>query len=240
MNQKSHSNQTPDAVIFDMDGVIFDSERMVVICWKEVADRYGIPDIEAACTACLGLNREASRAKFKEKYGADFPYDDYKAQMSALFHEKCSGGRLPIKKGAENLLRELKKRQIPTAIASSTRKEIVTRELTDGGLIGYFDKIICGDMVAHSKPHPEIFLRAAKELNEAAKIPKEAEGKPSQTTITPQNTIVIEDSFHGILAANAGGFRPIMVPDRIAPTPEIEALTEIVLPSLEEVKNYLL
>lgn len=229
MSYSFHNHKTPDAVIFDMDGVIFDSERMVVICWKEVADRYGIPDIEAACTACLGLNREASRAKFKEKYGEDFPYDDYKAQMSALFHEKCSGGRLPIKKGAENLLRELKKRQIPTAIASSTRKEIVTRELTDGGLIGYFDKIICGDMVEHSKPHPEIFLRAASEL-----------GRSAGKDIDVAHTVVIEDSFHGIRAAHAGGFRPIMVPDRIAPTPEIEAMTEIVLPTLAAVENYLL
>lgn len=209
----------PSAVIFDMDGVIFDSENMVVLCWKMVADKYNIPDIETACRSCLGLNYNASMEWFLNRYGKDFPYTTYKAEMSALFHERCSGGRLPIKKGVVSLLEALRELGIPCAVASSTRQEVVVRELTDGGLFPYFDHVICGDMVSKSKPDPEIFLKAASFLG-----------------VSPANAIVIEDSFNGIRAAHAGGFRPIMVPDQVQPTQEIAALTEQVLPSLCEVE----
>ena len=108
------------------------------------------------------------------------------------------------------------------ALASSTRTELVRRELKDAGFIKYFSVIIGGDMVSHSKPHPEIFLKAAEVLGAA-----------------PGDCYVIEDSFNGIRAAAAAGMHPLMVPDMIQPTEEILALTEMVFPSLNEVTAYL-
>ena len=98
-----------EAVIFDMDGVIFDSELLVIKCWQVVADKYGIKNIEDTCHKCLGLNKDATKELMLGVYGADFPYDEYKAEMSALFHEQAAGGKLPMKPGVTGLLQTLKK-----------------------------------------------------------------------------------------------------------------------------------
>ena len=100
------------AVVFDMDGVIFDSEKLVLKCWKMVADKYNVPDIEKSCRDCLGLNRNATKEYFQNKYGEQFPYDEYKKEMSDLFHDEASGGRLEKKPGIEELLTFRKKRKI--------------------------------------------------------------------------------------------------------------------------------
>lgn len=210
------------AVVFDMDGVIFDTEKLVQKCWKVVADKYGIPDIEAACTECLGLNQEATVEKFLERYGRDFPYGKYKEEMRDLFFGPMYGEHLPVKLGAKELLEALQENRISTALATSTRTEPVMKELKDAGLLSYFDKIVCGDMVTHSKPHPEIFLKACEELG-----------------VRPQEAFAVEDSFNGIRAAHAGGLMPVMVPDLLEPTPEIRELLFGVFPSLVELRKYL-
>lgn len=210
------------AVVFDMDGVIFDSEIKVIECWMEIAQKYKIKDIEHACYQCLGLNREATRNVMFSIYGKDFPYDAYKSEMSALFHSRYGEGRLPLKKGIVELLKYLQEKGIRTAIASSTRREVVEAEIHDAGLTSYFQAIICGDMVEKSKPEPDIFLKACKELQ-----------------VEPAFAFGIEDSYFGIQALYRAGMRPIMVPDLKKPTEEIRQLTEVVLPDLFEVKRYL-
>ena len=85
MKRFGENNETFEAVIFDMDGVIFDSELLVIKCWQVVADKYGIKNIEDTCHKCLGLNKDATKELMLGVYGADFPYDEYKAEMSALF-----------------------------------------------------------------------------------------------------------------------------------------------------------
>lgn len=184
------------AVVFDMDGVIFDSERAVMQCWKEVASRHNIPDIEKAILACTGTTMVRTREIMLNLYGADFPYDEYAKESSAIFHSRYDGGRLPMKPGVKELLSFLKEHGKKIALASSTRQQVVTDELRDAGIIGYFDRIICGDMVSRSKPAPDIFLKACKELN-----------------VSPSDSYAIEDSYNGIRAAHAGGLHPIMVPD---------------------------
>lgn len=210
-----------DAVVFDMDGVIFDSERLVLEAWKEVAAKYGIDNIEQACFACTGLNAASTRSKMKELYGEAFPYEDYKQEVSRLFHMKYDDGRLPMKPGVKELLSYLKERRVRIALASSTRSQVVKQELTDAGIIGYFDEVVCGDMVARSKPAPDIFIKACECLK-----------------VLPERSYAIEDSYHGIRSAYSAGLRPIMVPDLCPPTKEMEQLTEAVLSSLWEVREY--
>lgn len=210
------------AVIFDMDGVIFDSERLVIECWKVVADKYGIENIEEACFECLGINAALTKELMKKRYGEAFPYDAYKKEMSAIFHSRAAGGKLPQKKGIKELLTFLKENQIPTAVASSTRREVVMRELEEGGLLPYFDRVICGDMVERSKPEPDIFLKACESLS-----------------IDATEAYAIEDSYNGIRAAFRAGMKPIMVPDLAEPTEEMEKLACCILPSLFEVMTYL-
>lgn len=210
------------AVVFDMDGVIFDSERAVMQCWKEVASRHNIPDIEKAILACTGTTMVRTREIMLNLYGADFPYDEYARESSAIFHSRYDGGRLPMKPGVKELLTFLKEHDKKIALASSTRQQVVTDELRDAGVIEYFDRIICGDMVSRSKPAPNIFLKACEELN-----------------ISPSDSYAIEDSYNGIRAAHAGGLHPIMVPDLLPADEEMQSLAEIVLPSLTSVMEYL-
>lgn len=212
-----------EAVVFDMDGIIFDSEKLVVKCWQVVADKYGIKGIEDACYRCLGLNREVTKEIFLEIYGTDFPYDVYKKEMSDLFHKEASGGNLPKKPGIEDLLEFLKGTGLKLAVASSTRREVVEKELSEGGLINYFDAVIAGDMVARSKPEPDIFLKACEVLG-----------------VEPKRTLAIEDSYNGIRAAKSAGMLPIMVPDMAPPDDEMKALCERILENHFEVKEYIM
>ena len=114
-----------DAVVFDMDGVIFDSERAVMQCWKELADKYQIPDIEKAVLSCTGTTMKRTREIMLEIYGEDFPYDIYAKESSAIYHSRYDGGRLPMKPGVVELLTFLKEDGKKIALASSTRRQTV-------------------------------------------------------------------------------------------------------------------
>ena len=210
------------AVIFDMDGVIFDSERKVTECWLEIAAKYGIEGIEEQCHRCLGVNAAVTRQIMLEHYGADFPYDEYKAEASALYHKRYDGGRLPMKPAIRELLAWLREQGIKTAVASSTRSPVVIQQLKDAGLMEYYDAVIGGEMVAVSKPEPDIFLKACEELG-----------------VSPADAWGIEDSYNGIRSVSRAGMHPIMVPDMAPPTEEMWELAEAILPSLGEVVEYL-
>lgn len=211
-----------EAVVFDMDGVIFDSERAVMNCWLELAQKYDIKDIEKPYFACVGTTMTRTREIMLETYGEDFPYDEYARESSLMYHEKYDGGKLPMKPGVMELLSYLKGKGKKIALASSTRRETVTNQLRWTGIIDYFDVIICGDMVARSKPAPDIFLKACQELG-----------------VSPENTYAIEDSYNGIRAAHAGQLRPIMVPDLLEANDEMRGMVECVCGNLNEVIDYL-
>ncbi len=211
------------AVVFDMDGVIFDSERATMNCWLELADKYGIKDIEKPYYACTGVTEKRTREIMLEAYGEDFPYDEYAREASKMYHDKYDGGRLPMKSGVFELLDFLKKENKKIALASSTRRQTVVNQLRDAGILDYFDEIVTGDMVTKSKPDPEIFLLACEKIG-----------------VEPADAFAIEDSYNGIRSANRGGLRPIMVPDLLPANDEMNELSEAVLESLLDVKAYLL
>ncbi len=211
-----------DAVVFDMDGVIFDSERATMDCWLELAKKYNIENLEETFLACTGTTHQRTKEIMLEAYGEDFPYDTFSKEASVMFHEKYDGGKLPMKSGVRELLEYLRKSGKKIALASSTRKQTVINELSDAGIIDYFDEIITGDMVSHSKPHPEIFLLACEKIG-----------------VNPENAYAIEDSYNGIRSAGAGGLRPIMVPDLLPANDEMKQIAETILESLDEVISYL-
>ena len=210
------------AVIFDMDGVIFDSERLVIECWQVVAARHNIPDIVEICMRVQGNNREETGRRFREKYGNAFPYEVYKKEVSALFRHLYGEGRLPLKPGVVEILQELKHKRVPLALASSTRTDIVKQELQDAHLLHYFDAVLGGDMAPRSKPEPDIFLAAAAALQ-----------------VEPKYCYVLEDSYNGIRAAFRAGMHPVMVPDMQQPTEEIRKLAEVIAENLLTALEYL-
>lgn len=210
------------AVIFDMDGVIFDSERCVIECWKVVADKHDIKGIEPVLMKCLGVTYEEGKRIFLEHYGEDFPYDEWKKERSDLYHERYDNGRLPLKPGIRELLIYLKENGYKVGVASSTREAVVSKQLIDAGLIKYFDNLTCGDMLERSKPEPDIYLMACDKLG-----------------VKPEEAIAIEDSYNGIRSAYKAGMFPIMVPDLVEPDDEMELLAGKIFAGLSDVKRWL-
>lgn len=205
-------------VIFDMDGVIFDTERFCLECCVPAAEKVGLDNIAEISMQCIGLTKEATDQRLRDYYGPEAPLDQFDEELSRIFTERYEKEGMPVKDGARELLFWLKEKGIPVALASSTRTDIVCRELKETGLYEYFDAIVGGDMVDRSKPAPDIFLKAAELLS-----------------CGPEQCTVIEDSFHGIRAAAAAGMQPVMVPDLLEPDGEIRALAHAIRASLFEV-----
>lgn len=210
------------AVIFDMDGVIFDSERIIIELWEDFGAKNNMPHMHEVTIRCVGLNDKATEEVFKEVYGDDYDYRRFQKIISKQYHEMADGGKLPMMIGVREILDYLKDNDYKIALASSTRTEVVVNQLKAANIYEYFDKVVCGDMVTHSKPHPEIFLKAAEEL---------------KVDIT--KSFIIEDSYNGIRAAYAAGAKPIMVPDMIEPDDEMREKSFIILKNLLEVTEYL-
>ena len=210
------------AVLFDMDGVIFDSERIIIELWEDFGEKNNMPHMHDVTIRCVGLNDKATEEVFKEVYGDDYDYRRFQKIISKQYHEMADGGKLPMMIGVREILDYLKDNGYKIALASSTRTEVVTNQLKAANIYGYFDKVVCGDTVTHSKPHPEIFLKAADQLG-----------------VDITKVYIIEDSFNGIRAAHAAGAMPIMVPDMIEPDDEMREKAYKILNNLLEVIDFL-
>lgn len=209
------------AVIFDMDGILIDSEQLVLKCWKEIGERNGLQEIEQVAYECIGTNQTKSEEIFKAHYGEDFPFQTFRIEVSENYTKHINEEGVPMKPGVFGLLEYLKASCVKIGLASSTRKARVEEQLKMAGIIEYFDVIVCGDMVSKSKPEPDIFLECGRQME-----------------ISPSETYVIEDSYNGIRAASRAGMKPIMVPDLLMPTDEMMQLSKEILHDLNEVKLY--
>ena len=210
------------AVVFDMDGVIFDSERLSKEVWLEIAAERGIEGFAPVYDEIIGVNKAGGRKIVCNAYGQDFPFDEIHAEAAGRKLPKCPDGHYPLKDGIVELLTFLKEHNYKVGLASSTEESVVRMHLEKSQLISYFDCLICGNMVTNSKPHPEIFLLACETLG-----------------VRPEETYIIEDSYNGIRAAHAAGAFSIMVPDLKAPTEEMKQLSKLILKDLYEVKKHL-
>ena len=210
------------AVVFDMDGVLFDTERLYATAWRESAKEYPIDaDLDDLIIRSVGLNHTDTRLLFAEVLGEDFPFDEYTRFIGGRFRALVEK-ELPVKDGVYEILRWLSEEKIPTALATSTSRESAVSHLKRAGIFPFFDQIVTGDMVEHSKPAPDIYLIAC----DALKIP-------------PTACIAVEDSPNGIRSAYAAGMLPVMVPDLIAPTEELRAMLFREFPSLTALLAFL-
>ncbi len=211
-----------ESIVFDMDGVLFDTERVCNDVWLQVGEEMNIKDIDVAITKCVGLNSVDTRQFFLKQFGSDFPYEKFRERSSVLFGEIIETEGLPVKPGVFELLNFLQENDYKIALATSTNKGNVMNYLNKAGITNYFQAIVTGDMVEHGKPDPEIYLKACMELGSI-----------------PECSIAIEDSPNGLKAAYHAGMKPIMVPDLIQPDEEIKKLIDEKFDSLSEVINYL-
>lgn len=210
------------AVIFDMDGLMFDTERLATECWLQVSQELDLGITEEFLSSARGLTGSEYRAYFESNLDASFDYDFSNGKKRIMFWSHIAENGLPIKPGLLELLRFLKGEGIPTALATATREEIASRYLKLSGVRSYFNCFVFGDQVARGKPDPEIFFLAAERLG-----------------VKPINSIVLEDSINGVKAGIAGQFHTIMVPDLTFPTPQIEAQLSFRCDSLLQVIAYL-
>ncbi len=209
------------SVIFDMDGTIFDTERLVLDCWERVGEKHGIPGIREVFMRCIGTNHARTQEIVYGHYGKDFPYEKFSGESSVLFHEIADKEGIPVKPGAAELLKYLSEHKIPLGLASSTRLAVVTQELQAAGLYGYFQMVVGGDLLKNSKPAPDIYLMTCERMG-----------------VLPEKTYAVEDSYNGIRSAHSAGLHPIMVPDLTPATEEMQSLSAAVFTDLFEVREY--
>ena len=209
-------------VVFDVDGVLFDSERLMHQVWKEVGAEMGWPQPGEDYLEFVGNGRSIIYDKMLSFYGSDFPKEEFLQRCSQRLQEQMEQNGVPLKPGVRTLLDFLQSRGIPMALATSTAMVRTRPRMELAGLTGYFQAMITGDQIQNGKPHPDIYLAACKALG-----------------TDPKSTLAVEDSRNGILSASAAGMPVAMVPDMIPPTAELEALLWRCFSSLDELHREL-
>lgn len=212
------------AIVFDMDGVIFDSEKVYRKHWMLSAREYGIPESEMRelCDLIAGATKEKNARLMKDRYGEDFDYDAFRMTTMNRMDKEVSEVGLCLKPGVKELFQYLKENGYKIGLATSTQKERAEGNLKRAGILDVFDKIVYGGVVEHGKPAPDIYLKACKDLG-----------------VNPKEAIGIEDSINGVKSSAAAGLYTIMVVDLIKPTKEIESLANQIYDSLFDVLHYL-
>ena len=208
------------AVVFDMDGVIFDSEKLYRKHWMITGREYGIPEdeMEDLCNHIAGATRQHNERLLKEHFGEDFDYDTFRAKTMDRMDAEIARNGLDMKPGVKELFAYLKENGYQIALATSTAQERASRNLQRAGILEVFDKIVYGGVVPNGKPAPDIYLRACEELG-----------------VKPEEAIGIEDSINGVKSSSAAGLYTIMVVDLIEPTEEMRPLADQIYYSLFDV-----
>ncbi len=213
----------PDAVVFDMDGLMFDSERIVQKAWNRAGEKMGyglLGDENIRFT--LGFNRERRKVYFKDKYGADFPYDKFQDLYAGIYNEYVKENGIPVKRGLYELLEVLEEKGIPRAVATSSSRENALENLKRAGILEKFQAVVTGDMVREGKPSPEIYITACSKLG-----------------IHGEKAMALEDAPNGILAAKNAGMYTVFVPDILEDFSEFSFLPDKKAESLQEVARWL-
>ena len=210
------------AVIFDMDGVIFDTEKVYLDIWIEVFEKYGYKMTKELYVNVMGTGRKNVIKTFLENFGDDLPIEKmYEEKDNQLFYIIENQG-IPLKEGVKELFSMLKEKNYKIALATSAKRERVEKQIKDKWLKESFDAIVCGDDVEKGKPSPDIFLKAAKKID-----------------VEPEKCFVVEDSPAGIKAAFSGGMKGIHVEDLKAADEDILKYCEKNFKNLQEIKEYL-
>ena len=206
--------------IFDMDGLMFDTESVYYICWKKTAESYGRTFYDEFYRSIMGTSHKTTLSMVEKFYPGIDPQE---------FVDRCWNyvdemllESVPVKKGLYELLAFFKENGVKMAVASSSGIELIKRNLEMTNVLSYFDAVLSGQNLPNGKPAPDVFLLAAKELG-----------------LDPSDCYVFEDSFNGVRAGAAAGCTTIMVPDLVEPNDEIRGLYDGEYESLLAVKDAL-
>lgn len=208
----------PRLAIFDMDGLIFDTERLFMKEKYKILKDYGYPARKEDYIQTIGLTGSQLKDKLRELYGPEYPADEISRKTRAAVNKQIEASGPDVKPGIRTLLKWFRMHGVVCCVASSTRHIYVEHYLTLAGLNSFFSYLIGGDEVSRSKPEPDIFLAAC------------ARGQ-----FSPADALVFEDSENGILAACAAGIPVVCIPDLKQPAPHIADKTTVMLSSADQV-----
>lgn len=210
------------AIIFDMDGLMIDSERVTFECYQEILKGMNLTMDEEFYKTLLGKPLKGIYQRFYDVYGNDFPIEDVIKEVHALMAKRFETEGVPIKTGLKSLLEYLKENNYKTIVATSSNRDRVDTILSQAQITDYFDDSICGDEVTKGKPNPEVFLKSCQKLG-----------------VNVDEAIVLEDSEAGIQASYDAGIKVICIPDMKYPEKQYEEKTFKILKDLNGVTEYL-
>ena len=203
-----------EAALFDMDGLLIDTEAVYIEAYRQAATTIGVEMPMSLCHAMIGVPTAECEILIQEHFGPDFRVDHFQATFRT-HADRILADAVPVKPGAVELLEFLASRGLPCALATSSRPTTAERYLGRAGLRAHFKAIATRYDVERPKPHPDVYLEAARRLG-----------------VAPERCLAFEDSSVGLTAAHAAGTMAIMVPDLLQPSPEIRAKCLRVLPDL--------
>lgn len=210
------------AIIFDMDGLMIDSERVTFECYQERLKDMNLTMDEEFYKTLLGKPIKGIYQRFYDVYGNDFPIENVIQDVHQLMAERFETEGVPVKKGLVKLLHYLKDNNYKTIVATSSNRDRVDKILAQAKITEFFDDSICGDEVTKGKPNPEVFLKSCQKLS-----------------VNVDEAIVLEDSEAGIQASYDANIKVICIPDMKYPEKQYEEKTFKILKDLTEVTAYL-
>ena len=210
------------AIIFDMDGLMIDSERVTFECYQERLKDMNLTMDEEFYKTLLGKPIKGIYQRFYDVYGNDFPIENVIQDVHQLMAERFETEGVPVKKGLVELLHYLKDNNYKTIVATSSNRDRVDKILAQAKITEFFDDSICGDEVTKGKPNPEVFLKSCQKLG-----------------VNVDEAIVLEDSEAGIQASYDANIKVICIPDMKYPEKQYEEKTFKILKDLTEVTAYL-
>ena len=204
------------AAIFDMDGLLLDTERVCMRVFQEACEVQELTFYKEVYLSIIGRNAAGIEAIFRKAYGNDLDrlHQEWRTRYNAVVKHQA----IPVKEGVVELLEWLKEQNLPIAVATSTAKDLSKINLELAGLSKYIDNLTTGCEVSNGKPDPEIYLLAANRLN-----------------VEPTKCLAFEDSNNGVRAAVAANMSTYQIPDLVEPCDEVRQFGHAIVPSLRDV-----